>query len=72
MGRYFSDDIPPKCEYCAVGRTGADNSVVLCTKCGVMAPEDSCKKFVYDPLRRVPKTAPELERFDEKEFLLDE
>ena len=60
------------CEYCARGRIGLDKTVILCPKHGIMAPDDSCKKFVYDPLKRTPKAAPELQSFDEKDFSLDE
>ena len=49
----FRKKIEPRCAYCAKGRT-LDDEQVICYKKGVVAPEDHCGSFEYDPLRRVP------------------
>ncbi len=49
----FRKKIEPRCAYCAKGRTISDDQVA-CIKRGIMAPEDRCASFTYDPLRRVP------------------
>lgn len=52
---YFDPKIPPKCEYCANGRPAKSNGKVLCSKCGIVAGDYSCKKFSYSPLMRIPE-----------------
>ena len=49
----FRKKMEPRCAYCAKGRT-LDDEQVACVKKGIVAPEDHCASFVYDPLRRVP------------------
>ena len=63
-------DIAPACEYCAYGNMTADKKSVLCAKKGVMRCNSSCKKFIYDPLKRQPKLPMELPKFDASDFEL--
>ena len=37
-----------------------------------LSPDDggACRKFIYDPLRRTPRTAPKLGKFDPEDFSL--
>lgn len=49
----FRKKIEPRCAYCRKGRTISEEEVA-CVKKGIVAPEDHCRAFVYDPLRRVP------------------
>lgn len=49
----FKQDIDPMCMYCQHGQQMSAQQVV-CPKKGVKAPYDSCRKFQYDPLRRIP------------------
>jgi len=37
---------------------------------GVRLPDSSCKKFLYDPLKRRPSKRPELPKYEESDFLL--
>lgn len=53
----FRNKIEPSCAYCSHGRCGADEEV-LCVYHGVMNPWDKCRRFDYDPLRRVPEVEP--------------
>lgn len=50
----FEKNIEPKCEYCSRGDYLADKDGVACIKRGVMSPDDHCRRFKYDPLKRVP------------------
>ncbi len=45
----------PKCANCFYGRTPKDNSDVICEKKGFVSPDDSCRHYKYDPLKRVPQ-----------------
>ncbi len=49
----FRKKIDPMCVYCHFG-TMVDEQQLICQKKGPQAPTDSCRKFRYDPLRRVP------------------
>lgn len=66
--RLFGEHIEPACSYCARGRISANGDTVLCEKSGVMNPADSCRRFVYDPLRRTPTGHAVLEQHEHSEF----
>lgn len=67
----FGATIPPACEYCAYGRRAADPKMVLCELRGVVSPYYKCRKYEYDPLRRVPHRQPKLPEFTPEDFSLD-
>ena len=53
------------------GRLSADGESVLCPKKGIMDKDFSCKRFRYDPLKRVPeKREPKLPEFSPDDFSL--
>ena len=66
----FSNDISPACEYCESGKLAADKIMILCKRHGPVSPYYFCKKFVYSPLRRVPKKQPKLPTFTSDDFTL--
>ena len=49
----FKKDIEPRCAYCKRSAT-LDEDRVMCMKKGVVSAADSCNRFKYDPLKRVP------------------
>lgn len=53
-GKYFDKHIQPKCDYCQFGRRAKDGEKVICEKRGLVQRNDSCFKFVYSPLKRIP------------------
>lgn len=53
-GKYFDKHMAPKCDYCQFGRRAKDGNKVLCEKRGLVDCNDSCNKFVYSPLKRIP------------------
>ena len=63
--------ISPSCGICAHGRRSSDGKVILCLQRGVVDPSARCRKFAYDPLRRVPYAQPSLGQFTEEDFKLD-
>ena len=67
----YGATIAPACEYCAWGRRASDPRMILCEKCGIVSPYYKCRKFRYDPLRRVPKRPPKLPAFSPEDFSLD-
>ena len=60
----------PACKYCANAVLTADESVLLCRKMGSVLPEDSCRRFKYDPLKRQPGSLPEFGNYTLDQFVL--
>jgi hypothetical protein len=50
----FSRHIPPSCSYCRYG-SSIGNGEIACLRRGITSAGGSCKKFRYDPLKRVPE-----------------
>ncbi len=50
---YFDKKITPKCGYCQFGRRSKSGNI-LCEKQGIMNEDNSCSKFAYSPLKRIP------------------
>ena len=69
--KLLGENITPKCQYCLFGVPAPDGNAVLCTKTGVSDKDASCKKYRYDPLKRVPRAAPEMLSFTADDFSLD-
>lgn len=56
---FFNSDIPPACAYCLHGHKSEYSDEIFCEKRGVTRPNESCRRFRYDVLKRTPrKTAP--------------
>ena len=49
----FRSDIEPRCAYCARGNPLSEDQVA-CRKYGVVSGGFHCRRFRYDPLRRIP------------------
>ena len=49
----FRKDIEPCCAYCQKGSVISEREVA-CVKKGIMPAEGYCRRFRYDPLKRVP------------------
>lgn len=63
-------NISPKCIYCETGIVTDDGKMILCKRKGVMQPDSFCRKFRYDPLKRVPDTVKLQTGFSEEDFAL--
>ena len=64
MGRKEKYELDRVCAYCEHATTLAGGEHVLCDKRGVVTGTHHCRKFAYDPLKRIPKRAkplPEVE-----------
>ena len=68
MPTIFKKDIDPRCAYCAKGKDLARGDIG-CVHKGVVKAHFSCRKFVYDPLRRVPPKPVRLgKKYTDKDF----
>jgi len=68
----FNKNISPACAYCVHGHISEYTNEVFCLKRGVTEPTDSCRKFKYDPCKRIPAKARALDfsRYNEEDFSL--
>ena len=68
--KLYGNNINPCCEYCARARRAADGRVMLCSKRGIVPMYHRCRRFVYDPLKRIPYRQPKLDTYEAKDFQL--
>ncbi len=68
--KLFGSRIQPACEYCKHGEPSSDGQMILCRNKGIVAPYFTCRKFSYDPLKRVPKRVHQLPQFSPEDFSL--
>ena len=68
----FRKKIERACSYC-VYSAKLDDGACLCSKRGLKSELDSCRKFRYDPCKRVPFKAKAMDfsRFKDSDFSLD-
>lgn len=67
----FRKKIQRSCSYCTYG-TKIDDEQVLCMKKGVVAVDGKCRKFQYDPCKRIPvkPKALDFSKYDEQDYSL--
>ena len=67
----FRKKIQKCCEYCTHG-TMLENNQTLCSKRGLIPNVEKCRKFHYDPFKRIPAKpkAIDFSRYDDQDFSL--
>lgn len=67
----FRKKITRSCQYCQFA-TVIDEENVLCSKKGLYSLFDRCRKFRYDPTKRIPPKpkAMDFKKYDEEDFSL--
>ena len=67
----FRKKIERSCTYCVYG-TMLEEDQVLCSKKGLRSAEKPCRKFKYDPCKRIPAKAKAMDfrKYDEEDFSL--
>jgi len=67
----FRKKIERSCSYCLHG-TNLENDRILCSKKGVKTVTDKCRKFKYDPCKRIPLKAKALDfsKYDKEDYSL--
>lgn len=67
----FRKKIQKSCCYCSLGTLISEDQV-LCTRKGFMPLYKSCRKFHYDPCKRIPTKAkaPDFNKYTEDDFKL--
>lgn len=51
----FSKEIAKICKYCEYGTELHSQNMILCKKKGVVPEDFKCRKFLYSPIKRIPK-----------------
>ena len=67
----FRKKIERSCSYCLYS-TQMELEMVLCSKKGLKCAGDKCRKFKYDPTKRIPakEKALDFSKYDEQDFSL--
>lgn len=67
----FRKKIDRACAYCIYG-TVLEDGHVLCMKKGIRNQEDKCRRFKYDPCKRIPAKAKAMDfaKYNEDDFSL--
>lgn len=67
----FRKKIQKSCSYCEYA-TVLNDEQVLCMKKGVMPMDKKCRKFHYDPCKRIPPKpkALDFDKYNEEDYTL--
>lgn len=67
----FRKKIERSCAYCLYG-TKLEEDRILCSKKGLRSIEGKCRKFQYDPCKRIPTKAKAVDfsKYAEEDFSL--
>ena len=67
----FRKKIERSCAYCVYGAR-IEEEQILCSKKGLRTLEQKCRKFEYDPCKRIPPKARALDfsKYDNEDFSL--
>ena len=67
----FRKKIERSCSYCTFGAQ-LEDGYVLCAKRGMKTVADSCRKFRYDPCKRIPSKpkAMDFSKYETEDFSL--
>lgn len=68
MKKLLNENIYPSCSYCRHGTKFIKKESILCVKFGVVDSSYSCRKFKYDPFKRIPKEHKKLNSFNVNDF----
>ena len=70
MRRLFGANVEPVCGYYKNGTATKNGDKIMCLRKGMVDPGFKCRRFKYDPLKRVPTNQAELPEFTESDFEL--
>lgn len=67
----FRKKIGRSCAYCIYG-TRLEEEQILCAKKGVKTVDDQCRRFKYDPCKRIPAKAKAMDfsKYDQEDYSL--
>ena len=67
----FRKKIEKSCSYCAYSAK-VDEELVLCRKKGIQSLNGKCRRFRYDPTKRIPlkQKAMDFKKYDKEDYTL--
>lgn len=67
----FRKKIERSCAYCLHGAK-LEDGLILCAKKGMKTVEDQCRRFKYDPTKRIPAKPKALDfsKYEQEDFSL--
>ncbi|HCC00304.1 MAG TPA: hypothetical protein DEP42_03675 [Ruminococcaceae bacterium] len=68
--RLFPKKAYAACRHCTHGKLASEESRVLCRNKGIVDADYVCRKYRYDPLKRIPHRRPTLPDFSPDDFKL--
>lgn len=70
-GALFGNKIEPACKYCELSMQVLEPSGdVLCEKRGIVSANYHCRKYIYDPLKRIPRRPLVVQKYTAEDFSL--
>ena len=70
MSSIFNKELPRSCKYCVFGKDSLISKEKQNKKRGVTDPNDYCRHYKYDPLRRVPEKVKIADGYKPEDFSL--
>lgn len=70
MSSMFNKDLPRSCKYCVFGKASLISGEILCKKHGVTLNNDYCRRYKYDPLKRIPERVKLADGYKPEDFSL--
>ncbi|MBQ2756342.1 MAG: hypothetical protein IJF27_06675 [Oscillospiraceae bacterium] len=68
--KLFGKNIEPSCIYCSNGTLTQNGDMIMCIKKGMVETNYKCRKFSYDPLKRIPSGNAPMPEFSAEDFEL--
>lgn len=67
----FRKKIERSCSYCLYG-VNLEDGMILCSKKGLKTADNQCRRFKYDPCKRIPPKAKafDFSRYDKEDYSL--
>ena len=67
----FRKKMERTCDQCRFG-TRMNEDMMLCAKKGIVVPAEDCRKFRYDPFKRIPAKPKALDfsKYEDEDFSL--
>ena len=69
-GEAADSDLPRVCQFCENASPLCDEDNVLCLRKGIVNKEYCCRRYAYDPLKRVPKPLPPFPKLSPDDLVL--
>lgn len=66
--KLFGNNITPDCSYCQYCEKNSGGNQIC--RCGSPTIGTVCARYIYDPLKREPRTLPDIPKFTAEDFKL--